>query len=367
MQSPPTNEFLTRKHVAYFQRCLSLLPHSYQCLDSTRLTLGMFCFSGLDLLGTLTTALSQDERRGYIDWIYAQQVTAAAATKICSPPTLVRFLLRAYPAPLRITLIHTLVTDVPGSHGFCGGPFSGPMTSEDKARNYYTVANLAATYSALVSLVGRIVRKHLFTPHPYSIECDLRFVYCACAVCHLLDDWSGVDKAKAVGFIRACQQYDGGFATAPGNESHGGVLVSAVASLKLMGHLDDDTAFDRSAAVAWGLRQQDRGFHGRVNKEDDTCYSYWIGAGLKVMGAYDLVNLERQRAFLLATQRHIGGFGKAPSDYPDTLHSYMGLTAFSMMGEPGLKELIPELNISMDAYQAFRARQSSALCRSSPI
>ncbi|KAJ1922395.1 geranylgeranyl transferase type-1 subunit beta [Tieghemiomyces parasiticus] len=355
MQSAPTNEFLTRKHVAYFQRCLSLLPHSYQCLDSTRLTLGMFCFSGLDLLGTLTTVLSQDERRGYIDWIYAQQVTAA-------------------------------VTDVPGSHGFCGGPFSGPMTSEDKARNHYTVANLAATYSALVSLVvlgddlARVDRheivtslRHLqqpnggFTPHPYSIECDLRFVYCACAICHLLDDWSGVDKAKAVGFIRACQQYDGGFATAPGNESHGGVLVSAVASLKLMGHLDDDTAFDRSAAVAWGLRQQDRGFHGRVNKEDDTCYSYWIGAGLKVMGAYDLVNLERQRAFLLATQRHIGGFGKAPSDYPDTLHSYMGLTAFSMMGEPGLKELIPELNISMDAYQAFRARQSSALCRSSPI
>jgi geranylgeranyl transferase type-1 subunit beta len=45
---------------------------------------------------------------------------------------------------------------------------------------------------------------------------DMRFLFCACAISAALDDWSGVDKDKAVDFIRSCITYEGGIALLPG-------------------------------------------------------------------------------------------------------------------------------------------------------
>ena len=36
-------------------------------------------------------------------------------------------------------------------------------------------------------------------------EKDMRFVYCACCVSHMLNDWSGIDKDRAVQYIRNSQ------------------------------------------------------------------------------------------------------------------------------------------------------------------
>ena len=30
----------------------------------------------------------------------------------------------------------------------------------------------------------------------------MRFIYCACAVCYMLGDWRGLDKEKAVQYIK---------------------------------------------------------------------------------------------------------------------------------------------------------------------
>ena len=34
-------------------------------------------------------------------------------------------------------------------------------------------------------------------------EYDMRFVYCAAAICYMLQDWSAMDMEKAAAFIRA--------------------------------------------------------------------------------------------------------------------------------------------------------------------
>ena len=33
----------------------------------------------------------------------------------------------------------------------------------------------------------------------------MRFVYAACCVCHVLDDWRGVDQERAVQYIKKSQ------------------------------------------------------------------------------------------------------------------------------------------------------------------
>ena len=55
-----------------------------------------------------------------------------------------------------------------------------------------------------------------------------------------------------------------------------------------------------SAAAAEGRRTPRRlrrpgagGFQGRCNKDADTCYSFWIGGTLDMLGAFDMVDTTR--------------------------------------------------------------------------
>lgn len=43
-----------------------------------------------------------------------------------------------------------------------------------------------------------------FSSLPYGSEEDMRFVYCACAISYILDDWSGVDTAAMVRYVNSC-------------------------------------------------------------------------------------------------------------------------------------------------------------------
>ena len=69
-------------------------------------------------------------------------------------------------------------------------------------------------------------------------EIDTRFSYCAVAALWILDRLDVIDKKKAVEFIVACQNFDGGYGAIPGNESHAGQVFTCVAALHLLESLD---------------------------------------------------------------------------------------------------------------------------------
>jgi geranylgeranyl transferase type-1 subunit beta len=57
-------------HIKYWQRCLkSLLPMQYTSNDSSRMALGFFILSALDLLGAGPSTFPPEERAGIRDWI----------------------------------------------------------------------------------------------------------------------------------------------------------------------------------------------------------------------------------------------------------------------------------------------------------
>ena len=68
----------------------------------------------------------------------------------------------------------------------------------------------------------------------------------------------------------------------------GGSTFCAVASLMLMGRLHSTlTPRQREHLKRWCIMRQQTGFQGRPNKPADTCYSFWVGATLKVsVGKY---------------------------------------------------------------------------------
>lgn len=233
---------------------------------------------------------------------------------------------------------------------------SGALCSE------YDRSHITMTYTALLSLLilgdnlGGINKPEIikelkslqlpsgsFIPFNGSGECDLRFIYCAVAVSHILNDFDGLNQDSIIKYIVNCVGFDGGIGQGRELESHGGSTYCAIATLKILNRLD---AIDSEAVLYWCLNRQSDGFSGRVGKSEDTCYSFWIGATICMLGARHLVDTDALFGFLSQTHhKDIGGFGKEEGCWPDLLHSYMGLAGLGLFGYEGVEEVNCELNV----------------------
>ncbi|EDV25595.1 uncharacterized protein TRIADDRAFT_23924 [Trichoplax adhaerens] len=333
------NAFLRSKHINYFKRTLNVLPPECEKLDPTRLSLVFFALSGLDVLNAIDT-ISQSLKEDIIEWIYSLQV---------SPNSKGSNLLQ------------------------CGFRGSTDIHMEDNMPFYN--GHIAMTYVALNCLLilgddlSRVNKDGIasglkalqldngcFAATLNGSEDDMRFIYCACCVSYMINDWRGVNKDKAVGYILSSITYDGGISQGPELESHAGSTFCAVASLQLMDCLDTYLADKKKEMLKrWLVNRQINGFQGRPNKLQDTCYSFWVGAALKILDAYDYIDFECQRQYLLSTQsQYTGGFSKWIDTLPDPLHSYFGICGLSLARNFDLLEIHPALNITIRAYQHLR-------------
>ena len=88
------------------------------------------------------------------------------------------------------------------------------------------------------------------------------------------------------------------------------------------------------------MSNQGSGYRGRPNKPEDSCYSFWIGASLAMLGQHlgldigsEWTKRAENRQFNLRCQHKIGGFSKEPGPYyPDLLHAYMAVCGLSLIG-----------------------------------
>lgn len=329
------------KHARYLKRLLQIMPSSFAEFDSSRLVVAFFAISGLDMLNCLDD-LSEEAKQEAIEWIYMLQVTGAGASSGFQAST-------------------TILYDVPK----------------------YQYGHLAMTYTGLVTLLilgddlSRVDRKSIvegiracqnpdgsFTAIVMGCESDMRFLYCACCISAILNDWSGVDKAKAISYVLQSISYDGAIGQGPGLECHGGSTFCAIASLFLMNELHNAlTNAQLNRIRRWCLMRQDGGFQGRPGKPSDNCYSFWIGATLHLLNVGHLSDHESNRLFLLNTQDTVtGGFAKFENHHPDPLHTYFGLSGLSLLGEDGLSTMNAALNISDRAYQHLLKSQKKWQC-----
>lgn len=145
--------------------------------------------------------------------------------------------------------------------------------------------------------------------------------------------WDAFDVDAGLRFVHSCQNYDGGFGQGPSQESQGGSTYCSVACFSLA-HRDAEVQ-RRAQLSTWLLHRQQpySGFNGRAEKPVDTCYSFWCGAALTLLGSDQLADPVSDLQFLMTTQSRIGGFAKTPGEMPDAMHSYMGLAAIALHAE----------------------------------
>lgn len=223
-------EFLRDKHAKFFARCLTMLPTDAQGLDASRTTLVYFCVAGLDMLNALEPLVEKGKLKpdSIVDWVYSMQVKLDA--KADQPTARLGF--RGAPdlgSPY-----------CPGDGGTprCCRPDTGSL-----AHTYTAMLTLAILGDDFSRLEKEAIAQTLgsyqlddgsFVSNPDGGESDMRYVYCACCIAYMLNDWSGVDMDGVARFIRDSLCYDSGIAQAPDLESHAGSCLCALASLKLM-------------------------------------------------------------------------------------------------------------------------------------
>lgn len=188
-------------------------------------------------------------------------------------------------------------------------------------------------------------------------ETDTRFLYGALNALSLLHLTSLVDVPKAVAYVQACANFDGGYGTSPGAESHSGQIFTCVAALAIADRLD---LIDADKLGGWlSERQLDNGgLNGRPEKMPDVCYSWWVLSSLAMIGKLHWVNGDKLVRFILECQVkafpnvHMwptdvekdpvdGGIADRPGDMVDVYHTHFGIAGLSLLGFPGLEEVDP--------------------------
>ncbi|THG98576.1 hypothetical protein EW145_g7401, partial [Phellinidium pouzarii] len=234
----------SRYFVLNFQPAGNVLTESSECICSSMSTpsvaVGFYCLGALDVLGLLDAKLKDIDRMAWRSWIWEQQVTRPA-----SPVQ----------RGARRSGEEGDKAEISDEHvgGFRPSPFMDVGRKAGATRTFDAdPSHLIMTYTALLSLAilrddfARLDRRGLvgllratqqadgsFTAIPRQGEADIRMVYTAFAICTMLNDWSGVDVPRALGFVKRCITFEGGFGQTPGNEAQGGPTYCALATLAL--------------------------------------------------------------------------------------------------------------------------------------
>lgn len=309
---------------AFLMRLIDGIPMTYQVLEITLGNIAHFCINGLAILGKLDQCLSSERKAQLIEWVYSNQV---------HPPLLGGFRHSA----AHFTPNHT----VEESHVVMTFSYLAILALLQDDLTRVNVPHLMAFLKKMQLPDGS------FLAHPLDSESDLRFVYSVAAICRILGTNGDLDVEKAIEFILNCQTYEGGFGYRPGEESHGGAVFCAVAALDLWGALD--RIKDKKMLAYWLSQRQEDGFNGRAHKLTDTCYSFWIGSPLRVLGWFDdIVDKQKLISFIFSNYVPNGQFRPNPSDKPDLVHTHFSLCGLALAGYPNVRPIHPSLGIASE-------------------
>ena len=132
-------------------------------------------------------------------------------------------------------------------------------------------------------------------------ETDTRFLYGALNALSLLHLTSLVDVQKAISYVQACANLDGGYGVSPGTESHSGQIFTCVGALAIAGRLD---LIDKDRLGGWLSERQlsNGGLNGRPEKLEDVCYSWWVISSLAMIGRKHWIDGDKLAKFILSCQ-----------------------------------------------------------------
>jgi geranylgeranyl transferase type-2 subunit beta len=132
-------------------------------------------------------------------------------------------------------------------------------------------------------------------------EQDTRFLYGALNALSLMGLLELVDVEKAARYVDSCANFDGGYGTSPGAESHSGQVFTCVGALTIAGRLD---LVNYEKLGAWLSERQlkNGGLNGRPEKKEDVCYSWWVMSSMAMLDKLHWIDGQKLTSFILQCQ-----------------------------------------------------------------
>uniref|UniRef100_A0A0N5B8Q8 Protein geranylgeranyltransferase type I n=1 Tax=Strongyloides papillosus TaxID=174720 RepID=A0A0N5B8Q8_STREA len=359
--------FNTKRSEKFFKRFSDMFPSEYvKAVDSNKQTFNSFIVIGLDILKCLNKCCDEDNKNAneMVEWIYRTQIHGKFDEDDDSDNA---------------------------EFGFRGSFMTSGNYIKDKdcledVKTEYDIPTISQTFSALCVLLSlgddlkRVKRKEILESikkcqredggiavSKYDLEeYDMRMVYCGVSIAYILNGLDYLNKNKIIDFIKQCKSFHGGFGMRPGLEAHSGSTFCAIASLKLLGMLTPSiieegnclNKIDIEETVRFCISRQIIGFSGRINKNEDACYTFWVCGTLQMLGYLDVISPTGAFEFLeQCYDNFTGGFSKIPGYPPDILHSYFSIASISIIlntnehnEHPVVSPLFVPLNITKQAY-----------------
>ncbi|CRG97712.1 geranylgeranyltransferase type2 beta subunit, putative [Plasmodium gallinaceum] len=162
----------------------------------------------------------------------------------------------------------------------------------------------------------------------YHFDGDMRFMFCSLASLHLINlilkkrnIYINIfnNKDKCVNWIINCFNIDGGFSNYPGSESHAGTTFCAINSLNFLKDENNKSYFSynsisKKKLIRWLCdRYENYGINGRVGKDHDVCYAWWVLSSLVALkkSLKKLFNINILIDYILKCQdENNGGFSR---------------------------------------------------------
>ncbi|CAL5430830.1 unnamed protein product [Camellia sinensis] len=165
-------------------------------------------------------------------------------------------------------------------------------------------------------------------------------IFCTCLSYH----WFLSNKCEGIGtgWSSYISNYNPSFKSFCLFFSTGGVTYCAVASLRYSGFIEDDVLSKGASSsiinvpllLDWSLQRlaANGGFQGRPNKPSDTCYAFWVGGVLRILGGHKFIDEKALRQFLLTLPfpaylldlPEIHWWGKPSLDWNKRMHIALG-------------------------------------------
>ncbi|KAG6888407.1 hypothetical protein C0995_008411 [Termitomyces sp. Mi166 len=316
------------------------LPNSQTEVDASKMAVVFYCIGSLDLLGLFHDKTNERDRASWREWIWQQQTSGRYGSGFRPSPFMTTapngalneaytdydtpHLIMTYTALLSLAIFRDDFSRL-DRKGLLA--FIRACQRDDGRQAHFPLSPFPARVSVCVACGGgwgewggKEETPDSFSIVPGSNETDLRSLYCAFAISAMLDDWSAIDKERAIEYIASCRTYEGGYGQAPYCEAQGGTTYIAIASLHLVPSLSKSplTLAERQLTIHWLISNShpSGGFCGRTGKDADACYCFWCGAALHILGAGDLVDTHNLARFLASCQFKYGGISKAPGEHP---------------------------------------------------
>ncbi|CAD0096133.1 unnamed protein product, partial [Aureobasidium mustum] len=189
-------------------------------------------------------------------------------------------------------------------------------------------------------------------------ETDTRFLYGAFNALSLLGLMHLVDVDKAIEHVQSCANFDGGYGTGPGAESHSGQVFTCVGTLAIANRLD---LVDIDKLGGWLSERQlpNGGLNGRPEKLEDVCYSWWVVSSLAMIDRIHWIDQTKLAEFILKCQDpNMGGISDRAGDMVDVFHTHFGIAGLSLLQYPGLQEIDPIYCMPKDVTDRVLNRES---------